>query len=97
MGLTVFSDIDGLHGGFDLDLATGRAGEDLEELPEATADGGVASRQLKGVVLIPVKERQVLQLGRVGKLQIGQVPVHKVALRSRQIDVSTKGRNTGIL
>ncbi len=47
--------------------------------------------ELKGIVLIPVVQREILQLRRIGEFEVGKVPVNEISLRGGQIDIALGG------
>ncbi len=47
--------------------------------------------ELKCVILVPVVQREVLQLRRIGEFEVGQVPVDEISLGGGQIDVALGG------
>ncbi len=47
--------------------------------------------ELKCVILVPVVQREVLQLRGIGEFEVGQVPVDEISLRGGQIDVALGG------
>ncbi len=47
--------------------------------------------ELKGIVLVPVVQREVLQLRGIGEFEVGQVPVDEIPLRGGQVDVALGG------
>ncbi len=47
--------------------------------------------ELKCVILVPVVQREVLQLRGIGEFKVGKVPVDEISLGGGQVDVALGG------
>ena len=93
--LTFMRVLDGIHSVAMANIQP--LGEELWESAVALPHGQVSPCQLKVIVLVPVLEGEGGQGGRVGKLQVGKVPVDQLTVNGGHVDIAVQdgGRQEG--